>query len=80
MLVRVDKFVFLTDFIIMDFKADEETSILLGRPFLTTWRTLIGVENEELTMRMNGHQVVFNVLNALQYPKEEATDCSMISS
>lgn len=25
-------------------------------------------------------QVVFNILNALQYPKEEVVDCSLISS
>ena len=31
-------------------------------------------------MRVNGQQVVFNVLNALKYPEEEVADCSMISS
>ena len=31
-------------------------------------------------MRVNGQQVVFNVLNALQYPEEDVADCSMISS
>jgi hypothetical protein len=40
-LVRVDKFVFPTDFIIMDFTADEEIPILFGRPFLATGRTLM---------------------------------------
>lgn len=65
MLVRVDKFVFPRDFIIMDFNANEETPILLGRPFLATGRTLINVERGELTMRVNGKQVVFNVLNEL---------------
>ncbi|XP_050916647.1 uncharacterized protein LOC127131782 [Lathyrus oleraceus] len=32
-LVGVDKFVFPSDFIIMDFNDDEDTPILLGRPF-----------------------------------------------
>ncbi|XP_058783406.1 uncharacterized protein LOC131658089 [Vicia villosa] len=53
-LVRVDRFVFLADFIIMDFDADEDIPILLGRPFLATGRTLINVEKGELTMRVNG--------------------------
>lgn len=35
-LVKVDKFVFHAYFIIMDFCADEETPILLGRSFLAT--------------------------------------------
>ena len=80
MLVKVDKLVFPADFIIMDFDADENTPIILGRPFLATGRTLIDVEKGELTMRVNGQQVVFNVLNALQYPDEDVADCSLISS
>lgn len=68
MLVRVDKFVFPTDFIIMDFNADEETPILLRRTFLVIGMTLIDINIWELNMRVNGQQVVFNVLHALQYP------------
>lgn len=66
MLVRVDKFVFLADFIIMDFSVDEDTLILLGRPFLATGKILIDVENQEITMGVNGQLFVFNVLNALK--------------
>ncbi|KAL5538127.1 hypothetical protein UlMin_042958 [Ulmus minor] len=48
-LIWVDKFVFPVDFIILDFEADREVPIILGRPFLATGRTLIdvqkGVEN-----------------------------------
>lgn len=64
----------------MDFSADEETLILLGRPFLATWRTLIDVKYGEPTMRVNMQQVVCNVLNSLKYPKYEIVDCSLISS
>lgn len=78
MLVKVDKFVFPFEFIIMDFNFDEENLILLERPFLATRRTSIDVEREELTMRVNGKHVMFNVLNALQYPKEKFVDISMI--
>ncbi|XP_039036071.1 uncharacterized protein LOC120172754 [Hibiscus syriacus] len=35
-LVKVDKFIFPTDFIVMDCEADEFTSIILGRQFLAT--------------------------------------------
>ncbi|KAL5563908.1 hypothetical protein UlMin_033655 [Ulmus minor] len=35
-LIRVDKFVFPADFIILDFEADREVPIILGRPFLVT--------------------------------------------
>lgn len=79
-LLRVDKLVFPSDFIIMDFNDDEETLILLGRPFLAMGRTLRDVERGELTMRVNGQQVVFNLLSALNYPEEDYVDCSLISS
>ena len=42
-LLRVDKFIFPADFIILDFKPDKEVPIILGRPFLATRRTLIDV-------------------------------------
>lgn len=62
----------------MGFSVDEESLILFGRPFLATGRTLIYVEQGELTMRFNGNQVVFNVLNALKYHEDDLVDCSLI--
>ncbi|XP_062088966.1 uncharacterized protein LOC133795533 [Humulus lupulus] len=52
-LVQVDKFIFPADFIILDYEADREVPIILGRPFLATGRTLIDVQKGELTMRVN---------------------------
>ena len=36
MLVRMNKFIFPEDFIVLDYEADKEVPIILGRPFLTT--------------------------------------------
>ncbi|XP_024030537.1 uncharacterized protein LOC112094270 [Morus notabilis] len=46
-LVKVDKFIFPADFIILDYEADVEVPIILGRPFLATGRTLIDVQKGE---------------------------------
>ncbi|GKB63395.1 reverse transcriptase domain-containing protein [Tanacetum coccineum] len=35
-IVKVDKFIFLADFVIVDFEADPRVPIILGRPFLRT--------------------------------------------
>ncbi|KAM6543811.1 hypothetical protein CsatB_008258 [Cannabis sativa] len=43
-LVQVDKFTFLADFIILDYEEDREIPIILGRSFLTTGKTLIDFE------------------------------------
>ena len=43
-LVNVDKFIFPVNFIVLDFEADKEMPIILGRPFLATGKTLIDVQ------------------------------------
>ncbi|KAH9735037.1 hypothetical protein KPL71_017612 [Citrus sinensis] len=77
-LVKVDKFIFPVDFIVLDFEADKEVPIILGRPFLATGKTLIDVKKEELTMRVNDQQVTFNVLDAMKSPGE-IEDCNFIT-
>ncbi|XP_070056766.1 uncharacterized protein [Nicotiana tomentosiformis] len=41
-LVRVDKFVFLVDFIVANMKENKEVPLILGRPFLATGRDYFG--------------------------------------
>ena len=43
-LVKVDKFIFPVDFIVLEFEADKEVPIILGRHFLPTGKTLIDVQ------------------------------------
>ena len=38
----------------LDFEADKEVLIILGKPFLAMEKTLIDVQKGELTMRVNG--------------------------
>ena len=42
-LVKVDKFIFLTDSIVLDMDEDKEIPIILGRSFLATGRAMIDV-------------------------------------
>ncbi|KAI3734462.1 hypothetical protein L6452_13931 [Arctium lappa] len=77
-LVKVDKFIFPADFLILDYEADKNIPIILGRPFLATGRTLIDVQKGELTMRVNDQQVTFNVFKTLKF-HGEIEDCSAIS-
>ncbi|KAL5574287.1 hypothetical protein UlMin_023884 [Ulmus minor] len=79
-LVKVDKFIFPVDFIILDFEADMEVPIILGRPFLATGRALIDVQKGELTMRVNDQKVTVNVLNDLKHPDEESEECSFVKT
>ncbi|XP_034679906.1 uncharacterized protein LOC117909969 [Vitis riparia] len=42
-LVKVDKFIFPTDFIVLDMEEDRDVPLILRRPFLATGKTLIDV-------------------------------------
>lgn len=42
-LIKVEKFIFPIDFIVLDMDEDREIPIILGKPFLATGRTLIDV-------------------------------------
>ncbi|XP_022842012.1 uncharacterized protein LOC111365708 [Olea europaea var. sylvestris] len=50
-LVKVDKFILPTDFLILDMEEDRKIPIILGRPFLATGRVLIDVQRRELRLR-----------------------------
>ncbi|XP_024963155.1 uncharacterized protein LOC112503329, partial [Cynara cardunculus var. scolymus] len=78
-LVKVDKFIFPADFLVLDYDANRNVLIILGRPFLATGRTLIDVQKGELTMRVNDQQVTFNVFKTLNF-NGEIEDCSSIYS
>nr|GEX67808.1 reverse transcriptase domain-containing protein [Tanacetum cinerariifolium] len=49
--VKIDKFYFLTDFVVLDFFADPRVSLILGRPFLSTTHALIDVYEGEIILR-----------------------------
>ena len=53
MLVKVDKFIFPIDFIILDMEEDHVVLFILGRPFLATSRALIDVPKGNIVLRIN---------------------------
>nr|GFB54590.1 reverse transcriptase domain-containing protein [Tanacetum cinerariifolium] len=65
--VKVGKFHFLTDFVMVDFEADPRVPLILGRPFLRTGRALIDVYGEEITLRVNEESITFNLNQTMRY-------------
>ena len=47
-LVKVDSFIFLVDFVILDCEVDFEVPIILGRPFLARGRALVEMEKRQM--------------------------------
>nr|GFA20282.1 reverse transcriptase domain-containing protein [Tanacetum cinerariifolium] len=51
--VKVGKFYFLADFVVLDFVANPRVPLMLGRPFLSTSYIIINVYEREIIIRQN---------------------------
>ncbi|GJX06584.1 reverse transcriptase domain-containing protein [Tanacetum coccineum] len=65
--VKVGKFHFPTDFVVVDFEADPRVPLILGRSFLRTGRALIDVYGEEITLWVDNEAVTFNLDQTTRY-------------
>nr|XP_009797972.1 PREDICTED: uncharacterized protein LOC104244281 [Nicotiana sylvestris]XP_016480612.1 PREDICTED: uncharacterized protein LOC107801747 [Nicotiana tabacum] len=68
-LLQIGKFIFSAGFIILDYEADKQVPIILGRPLLATGDTIIKVREEKMIMRVDNEEVVFNIYKAIQLPR-----------
>ncbi|GKE07179.1 reverse transcriptase domain-containing protein, partial [Tanacetum coccineum] len=57
--VKVGKFHFSVDFVVIDYVVDPRVPLILGRPFLRMGRALIDVYGEELTLRVDDEAITF---------------------
>ncbi|GJU39666.1 reverse transcriptase domain-containing protein [Tanacetum coccineum] len=65
--LKVGKFKFPADFVVVDFDADPRVPLILGRSFLKTGRSLIDVYEGELTLRVGKEAVTFNLDQTSRY-------------
>ncbi|XP_050222569.1 uncharacterized protein LOC126672658 [Mercurialis annua] len=66
--VRVGKFYFPADFLVLETEDENDISMILGRPFLATGGVLIDVVKGKLTFRMGSEKEEFNILKAMKHP------------
>nr|GEU85748.1 reverse transcriptase domain-containing protein [Tanacetum cinerariifolium] len=65
--VKVGKFHFLTDFVVVDLKADPRVPLILRRSFLRIGRATIDVYGEEITLLVNDEAITFNLNQTTRY-------------
>ncbi|GKD81851.1 ribonuclease H-like domain-containing protein [Tanacetum coccineum] len=58
-LVRIGKFIFPIDFIILDIPEDDDVPLILGRPFLSTAHSKIDVFKRKITLRVGEEKLLF---------------------
>ena len=77
-LVKVGKFVFPVDFVVMQMEEDTQVPLLLGRHFLATGAALIDVQKGELTLRVGDEAVQFNINRSLEHPNVGSDSCMAV--
>ncbi|GJV14699.1 reverse transcriptase domain-containing protein, partial [Tanacetum coccineum] len=70
--VKVGKFHFPADFVVVDYIVDPRVPLILGRPFLSTARALIDVYGEELTLRVDDKAITSKVGQTSRYSYNDA--------
>ncbi|GKA66236.1 DNA-directed DNA polymerase [Tanacetum coccineum] len=58
-LVKIGKFIFPIDFVILDIPEDDDVPLILGRPFLSTAHAKIDVFKRKITLRVREEKLVF---------------------
>ena len=79
-LIKVGKFIFPVDFVIMKMEEDTRVPLLLGRPFFATGAALIDVQKGELTLRVGNETMHFNINRSLEYPDVDAEGCMAVEN
>ena len=69
-LVKAGKFIFPVDFVVLDFKEDENIPLILGMPFLYTSKAIIDVYDGILTLRVGKESCKFDVYQGMMYASE----------
>ena len=77
-LVKVGKFIFPADFIILDMEEDSQVPLLLGRPFLATGAALIDMQKGILTLRVGEETADFNLIRSLRNLDIERDDIKSV--
>ncbi|GJX73507.1 reverse transcriptase domain-containing protein [Tanacetum coccineum] len=65
--VKVGKFHFPADFVVVDYDVDPWVPLIIRRPFLRMTQALIDVYGKELTLRVNDEAITFNVGHTSRY-------------
>ncbi|GJV03557.1 reverse transcriptase domain-containing protein [Tanacetum coccineum] len=76
--VKLGKFHFLADFVVVDYAVDPQVPLILGRPFLRTAHALIDVYGEELTLRVNDEGITFKFGQTSRYSYNDAESVNRI--
>ncbi|GJS24646.1 RNA-directed DNA polymerase, eukaryota, reverse transcriptase zinc-binding domain protein [Tanacetum coccineum] len=66
LLVKVSKFIFPVDFVVLEMDEDELVPGIFGRPFLATERAVIDVYKGKLSLGVESETIIFNIEKSMK--------------
>ncbi|KAI5428384.1 hypothetical protein KIW84_033392 [Lathyrus oleraceus] len=76
-LVKIDKFVFPVDFVILEMPEDEEIPLILGKPFLETGRCMIDIKEGTMTLKVYDEKLKIDITTP-KLPLERVLSLSIV--
>ncbi|XP_058726379.1 uncharacterized protein LOC131597720 [Vicia villosa] len=70
LLVKVDKFFFPVDFVVIDMEEDFDTPLILGIPFMKTARMMIDIDDGLMKVRVLDEEVCFNLFEVMKHKND----------
>ncbi|GJX27685.1 putative reverse transcriptase domain-containing protein [Tanacetum coccineum] len=74
-MVKVDKFVFRVDFVILDMEEDHRIPIILGRPFVAIAHAKIDVFNKKISFKVGDEIITFDLEKSISFPPSNEDTC-----
>ncbi|GJT77277.1 reverse transcriptase domain-containing protein [Tanacetum coccineum] len=78
MLVKVGKFTFPVDFVILEMEEDSKVPLILGRPFLHTADAVICVKEKQLNLGVGSEHMVFFIDSTMKHSYSNDDTCFSI--
>ncbi|KAK5802705.1 hypothetical protein PVK06_030322 [Gossypium arboreum] len=76
-LVKIDKFIFPIDFVVLDMEEDSDVPLILGRPFLATARTIIDVGTGDLILRVGDDTITLQARDSTKISSNQDDSVSL---
>ncbi|GKE71172.1 putative reverse transcriptase domain-containing protein, partial [Tanacetum coccineum] len=74
-MVKIDKFIFSVNFVILNMEEDHRIPIILGRPFLSTAHTMIDVFNKKISFKVGDEIITFYLEKSMRFPPSDENTC-----
>ncbi|GJV53023.1 hypothetical protein Tco_1448764 [Tanacetum coccineum] len=76
--VKINKFVFPVDFVILDMEEDHRIPIILGRSFLATTHAMIDVFNKKISFKVEDEIITFDLEKSMKFPPSNEDTCHAV--